>query len=173
MVVNKRKKVTKYRGHVTHGGGHRKKRRGAGSRGGRGNAGSGKRAGQKVAGLKGFKLGNKGFSSKVSNQDTPINVSFFTIARVNKLVLSGKIVKEGELFSIDLGKLGYNKLLGTGKTSLKLKIAVEKFSPSAEEKIKSVGGEIVAPVIKVVEKKSKVAKKPITKETKPAVKQEE
>ena len=42
MVVYKRKKVTKYRGSVTHGGGSRKKRRGAGSIGGRGNAGTGK-----------------------------------------------------------------------------------------------------------------------------------
>ena len=47
MVVQRKKKVGKYRSHTTHGGGHRKKRRGAGSRGGRGNAGSGKRAGHK------------------------------------------------------------------------------------------------------------------------------
>ncbi len=39
----KRKKVTKYRGSKTHGGGSMKKRRGAGSRGGRGRAGSGKK----------------------------------------------------------------------------------------------------------------------------------
>ena len=51
MVVNRRKKVVKYRGHSNHGGGMRKKRRGAGSRGGRGNAGTGKRAGHKKAGM--------------------------------------------------------------------------------------------------------------------------
>ena len=59
-MANKRKKVNKYRGHTTHGGGHRKKRRGAGSRGGRGRAGSGKRAGHKKAG--GVVIsGSKGF----------------------------------------------------------------------------------------------------------------
>ena len=159
MVVNKRKKVTKYRGHVTHGGGHRKKRRGAGSRGGRGNAGTGKRAGHKVAGMKDRKLGNKGFSSKVNNQDTPINVSFFTIAKVNKLIKAGKMSQDGDFYSIDLGKLGYNKLLGTGKTSLKLRITVQKFSPLAEDKVKSVGGEIVSEESKVETKEAEVTEK--------------
>ena len=46
MSVNKTKKVGKYRGSKTHGGGHMKKRRGAGNRGGRGMAGTGKRADQ-------------------------------------------------------------------------------------------------------------------------------
>ena len=43
MVVNKLKKKVKYRGSKTHGCGSMKKRRGAGHRGGRGAAGSGKR----------------------------------------------------------------------------------------------------------------------------------
>ena len=47
MVVNKRKKNTRMRGNTTHGWGSMKKRRGAGNRGGRGNAGTGKRADQK------------------------------------------------------------------------------------------------------------------------------
>src|SRR3989338_2045713 len=46
MPANKQKKVVRYRGSHTHGGGAKKKRRGAGNRGGRGMAGSGKRAGQ-------------------------------------------------------------------------------------------------------------------------------
>ena len=44
---NKVKKVRKFRGSHTHGYGSKKKHRGAGSRGGRGMAGSGKRADQK------------------------------------------------------------------------------------------------------------------------------
>ena len=43
MVINKSKKKLKYRGSKTHGCGSMKKRRGAGHRGGRGAAGSGKR----------------------------------------------------------------------------------------------------------------------------------
>ena len=47
MPTNKRKKHTKMRAKTTHGYGSMKKNRGAGNRGGRGMAGSGKRADQK------------------------------------------------------------------------------------------------------------------------------
>ena len=65
---SKRKKVNKYRGSQTHGGGAKKKRRGAGNRGGRGMAGSGKRADQKKPSiLKEYGnryFGKRGFRSK-------------------------------------------------------------------------------------------------------------
>ena len=108
MVVNRRKKVTKYRAHTTHGGGHRKKRRGAGSRGGRGRAGTGKRASQKKAGMP-PQLGKKGFSS---HHDTCHKVKKINVGDLAKLV--------SEDGAINLRKLGYNKLLGTGKINLKL-----------------------------------------------------
>ena len=47
--------------------------------------------------------------------------------------------------------LGYQKLLSTGNTKLKLKIYVNSFVVRAEEKIKAAGGEIITK--KVVEKK--------------------
>ena len=47
MTVNKRKKFSRMRGLGSHGWGAKKKHRGAGNRGGRGMAGSGKRADQK------------------------------------------------------------------------------------------------------------------------------
>ena len=152
MVVHKRKKVTKYRSHTTHGGGHRKKRRGAGSRGGRGNAGTGKRAGQKKAGIS-RKLGKKGFKSG-AKKDKTLNVGYFTLEKVNKLLEKGSIKKENEMFIVDLSSLGFQKLLGSGNTNLKLKIIVDKFVPRAEEKIKAAGGEV----------SSKAEKKPVVKE---------
>ena len=142
MTINKRKKVTKYRGHVTHGGGHRKKRRGAGSRGGRGNAGTGKRASHKKAGIS-RKLGGYGFTSKKISPGRAINVGYFTAVKVEKLVNAGKAVKEGEIYVINLKKLRYGKLLSTGNTKLKLKIIVASCSAGAEEKIKAAGGEVV------------------------------
>ncbi len=144
MVVNKRKKVTKYRAHTTHGGGHRKKRRGAGSRGGRGNAGTGKRAGQKVAGLKTKGIGtHTGFTSKTISEKS-VTLNYFTAKTLNKLVEKKLITKENDFYSIDLAKLGYQKLLSTGDTKLKLKIKVRKFTPRAEEKVKAAGGEIIS-----------------------------
>ncbi len=137
MVVHRRKKVVKYRGSVTHGGGSRKKRRGAGSRGGRGRAGTGKRAGHKKN-VKGFPaLGRKGFTSR---QRVGRKLLVINVGDLEKKIRKGKI-KEGEL--IDLASQGVDKLLGAGKVGSKLKVKVLSFSRQAEEKIRKAGGEIV------------------------------
>ncbi len=143
MVVNRRKKVGKYRGHSNHGGGMRKKRRGAGSRGGRGMAGTGKRAGQKKAGLPPM-LGSRGFLARrnVALVKT-VNVEHFTPFVVGKLVNAGKATKEGSVVVIDLGVLGYGKLLGTGSVKGKLKFVVGEASAKAVEKVKAAGGDVV------------------------------
>mgnify|MGYP002725777290 CR=1 FL=1 len=136
MTTNKRKKVIKYRGYTTHGGGHRKKRRGAGSRGGRGNAGSGKKGKAKKPSSP--KLGKKGFHSLKKKINT-INIS-----ELNKLIKNNKVEAKEGVYNLDLTSLGYQKLLGLGKTKLKLKIKISRFSKLVEEKIKGVGGEIVS-----------------------------
>ena len=128
MTTNKRKKVVKYRGTTYHGAGHRKKRRGAGSRGGRGRAGSGKRGKAKKQSWE--PLGKKGFSGKNTKLKT-INVS----GLVN-------LPQEGEI--LDLTALGFDKLLGTGDIKLKINVKVNKFSKKAEEKITAAGGTIVS-----------------------------
>ena len=145
MVTYKRKKVSKYRGGSTHGGGARKKRRGAGSRGGRGNAGSGKRAGHmKMKHVKaGHILGKHGFTSKNRTVVKAINLAYFTSERVESLVKQGKAHKEGNVYAIDLAGMGYNKLLGTGTTPVKLKLTVESCSAGAAEKVAAAGGEVI------------------------------
>ncbi len=143
MVVYKRKKVNRYRGHSNHGGGARKKRRGAGSRGGRGNAGTGKRAGHKKAGMA-PSLGSHGFRPlRTVLPVRVISVGYFTKDAVARFLKQGHAVKEGSLVAINLGKLGYTKLLGTGKTTQKLKITVASCSGRAVEKVKAAGGEVV------------------------------
>ena len=153
MVTYKRKKVTKYRGGSTHGGGARKKRRGAGSRGGRGNAGSGKRAGHmKMKYVKaGHILGRHGFTSKSRTVVRAVNLSYFTSDRVAKLVKEGKAHKEGNVYAIDLAGLGFNKLLGTGTTPVTLKLTVESCSASAAEKVAAVGGKVITASLSAAE----------------------
>lgn len=145
MVVRKERKVGRYRGHSTHGGGHRKKRRGGGSRGGRGLAGTGKKSGHRKH-L--HWLGRKGFTSK-RREEAPetINVGFFTKENVVQWVQEGKAVKEKDSYTIDLSKLGYGKLLGTGGTLLKLKLIVDSYSAQAEQKITAAGGSIVSSAV--------------------------
>jgi large subunit ribosomal protein L15 len=143
MVVRKHKKVIKYRSHTTHGGGHRKKRRGAGSRGGRGNAGTGKRAGHKKAGQHRI-FGRHGFRPRRTlTTVNPINISYFTPNHLEKLVAKGQAVKEGDLYVIDLTKLGYTKLLGAGSTKAELKLTIEQSSERAVAKISAAGGSVV------------------------------
>ena len=147
MVVNKRKKVTKYRAGTTHGGGHRKKRRGAGSRGGRGRAGTGKRAGQKVAGIT-SELGSHGFTSHTAgNTVKAVNLSYFTTKNLNRLVSSGKVSKDGESYIVILKKLGFDKLLGSGSVSEKINVVVGKYTGKAESKIIKAGGSISSPEV--------------------------
>lgn len=145
MVVRRKKKVRKYRGSVLHGAGSRKKRRGAGSRGGRGRAGSGKRAGHKK---QLFSIGSRGFVPRRENpthvhQGKALGLGYFTAERLQRLLQEGKITKKDTTYYIDLQALGYHKLLGTGRVQEKLLITAGVWSPSAEEKVKAVGGEIV------------------------------
>lgn len=52
--------------------------------------------------------------------------------------------QEGGKKLIDLTELGYDKLLGGGQIKNAYVVKVEKFSASAEEKIKQSGGEVQA-----------------------------
>ena len=145
MTIFKNKKVRKYRGSHTHGGGSKKKRRGAGSRGGRGNAGSGKRADQKKPSfIKKFGTayyGKKGFTSKKKSYSA-INLSSLN-RKLSSLLKSEKITKEKDVYIIDLSSLGYNKLLGSGEMKDKCKITTNLVSKKALEKIEKIGGEII------------------------------
>ncbi len=52
--------------------------------------------------------------------------------------------QDGGKKMIDLSELGYDKLLGGGQTENAYVVKVEKFSASAEEKVKQSGGEVQA-----------------------------
>jgi large subunit ribosomal protein L15 len=143
MTVNKRKKVSRYRGSMTHGGGSKKKRRGAGNRGGKGMAGSGKRSDNKKPSLwKQKYFGKYGFVSKNTKNIKAINVDYLD-ENITKLGSQKLVNKENGFFSVDLKKLGFNKLLSKGKVTNKYKIKVPYASKKAIEKIKSNGGEVV------------------------------
>ena len=143
-MMNKRKKFSRYRGSHTHGGGAKKKRRGAGHRGGRGMAGSGKRADQKKISI--LKLyGNEYFGKHGFNrpQKTIKIIKAVNINEVEKNLdsyLSKNLIKkENNYFLINLKNLGVDKLLGTGTIANKYKI-IGKVSKKAKIKIEEKGG---------------------------------
>lgn len=149
MVVYKRKKNVRQRGSHTHGYGSKKKHRGAGHRGGRGNAGSGKRADAKKPSFwKNAKyFGSYGFTSYTRRKIKAINIS--EIEKILETLLAeNKIEKEKDTYVIDLSKLGYQKLLGRGKPTQKLKIKADIVSKKAQQSIEQAGGNVIVPNVK-------------------------
>lgn len=145
MVVNKRKKNTRQRGSHTHGWGSKKKHRGAGNRGGRGMAGTGKRAdSMKPSIWKNTKyFGKYGFIKKGPKEKiTPINISYFE-EHLDKLLLDKKIEQKDNFYVVNLNVLGFNKLLGAGSTTKKFKFITQYASKKAIEKVKKSGGDVV------------------------------
>lgn len=144
MAFKRRKKNSRQRGSTTHGCGSMKKRRGAGNRGGRGRAGTGKRGDQRKPCFWGGKpyFGKSGF---VSKSRAP-KIHAINIKTVEDVLPSWErkslVEKKGDSYVIDLGRLGYNKLLGTGKCTKKLVITVDFASPGAVEKVKAAGGDV-------------------------------
>jgi len=136
MPVNKR---SKYRGSRTCGGGTHKNRRGAGHRGGRG------RAGHRDHRFSHFLLygqvhnGKDGFFNQTSREDRTISLGQLD-QLAGDLILSGKASREGDIIIIDANQIGIDKILGNGKTSLKMNITARSFSAQAKSKIEAMGG---------------------------------
>ena len=130
-------------GSRTRGRGH-KKGRGAGLRGGRGNAGCHKtkrimyeRVGR-VWGAHGFKR-----PQTVVMANNAINLKDIEES-ATEWVDQGNAYKKGKTVSIDLKKMGYDKLLGTGVPSQAYKITIGAASAKAVEKVEAAGGEIIS-----------------------------
>jgi len=138
MVVRRRKKrVNKMLGQRTRGNGDTKRRRGAGSRGGRGLAGSHKHKYSKYAGKFGQEK-KKVLSRKIVRE---INIDLL-IQKMPKLEAAGKISKEANTIIIDGSKIGFDKLLSKGEITQKIIVRNMKASKKAIEKIKKAGGDV-------------------------------
>lgn len=149
MVRFKRKKNKRMRGaKTTHGFGSKKKNRGAGNRGGKGMAGTGKRADQKkptIINLYGNDYyGKKGFKRppEVQHRAKTLNLEYLD-SHLDLFLSKGLVTKEGDSFVVDLEKLGYEKLLGKGHVKHKLKVRAPSISASAAAKIQESGGHVV------------------------------
>jgi large subunit ribosomal protein L15 len=139
-MYKKRSARSRLRGRRTCGYGQKFKHRGKGSKGGKGMAGTGKRAGQKVTWrLKYFPdyFGKKGFKSR-NKKALAINIGYIN-DKIRKLVDEKKAIKEKDGYKVELK--GY-KILSTGKVDKKLFIKADSFSKKAEEKIKKAGGAV-------------------------------
>ena len=125
-----RTKTKKFRGSMTHGRG-KKGGRGAGLRGGKGNAGLLKHRYMYMTKNMPDHFGRHGFKrhSASSVRDTTINVGQLEEKYPGKK-------------DINLTKEGFDKLLGAGKINSSLKIKVSAASQKAIDKIAEKGGEV-------------------------------
>lgn len=141
----RRKKKNKYRGSHTHGGGSKKKRRGAGNRGGRGNAGSGKKGDSKKPSYWKDKdyFGKKGHKRQ-SPRKTTINLNHLDTI-IDGLVNNGKAKLEKDTYKINLKDIGIEKLLGSGFTEKKLEITTKHVSEKAKNRVEEAGGKVIKP----------------------------
>jgi large subunit ribosomal protein L15 len=113
-------------------------------RGGYGNAGSGKKSdSKKPSNWATDYFGRQGFASKGPQEKTkPITIRDLE-DKLPSWIEQKQAQHEAGTIVIDLEKLGYTKLLGTGAVTKKLKITVPKAAEGVAEKIKAAGGELV------------------------------
>lgn len=135
-------KTHKLRGSREHGRG-KKKGRGAGLRGGRGHAGS---FGHKILHYRLYDtehFDRKGFNrpQQVFFPQKAITLQHLE-ERVEELLAAGSASRDADAVTIDLGGIGYNKLLGTGSVERKFRIKVDRASAQAVERVKAAGGDV-------------------------------
>ncbi len=89
-------------------------------------------------------IGKKGFTSiaQKSREGGTLNVSQLS-EMVDKLVVEKKAQLENEKVVVDLGQLGFKKLLGVGSLSRPVRVKVDHCSESALKKIQEAGGEAI------------------------------
>jgi large subunit ribosomal protein L15 len=137
-------KRSAYRGSRTCGGGTHKNRRGGGSRGGRGHAGACKHNTMRAM-QQGWMFGKHGFHRPLAVRTY---VNSLNIGELDEmapyLVEAGVAEDKNGTITINLGALGFDKLLGNGRVSKKYLINVGTASATAKAKVEEQGGQIIS-----------------------------
>lgn len=139
MVVRKRRKIRKLRGSRTMGRGSAKKGRGAGERGGRGLSGGHKQKWSAVVKYSPERFGKRGFKPPQARRLRTINLGEVE-ERLEEFLEQGVAARGEKGFTVDLGKLGIDKVLGGGRIEHALELIAPSFSRLAKEKIERAGG---------------------------------
>lgn len=142
---SKKRKSSKRRGDREMGRG-KKKGRGAGLRGGRGNAGRHKhkrvhyaKLGQEFGRPKGFLIPDE---SQKNKSHVGVNVSELENV-LPRLVEMGEATESAGVYTVDLASMGVDKLLGSGQVRVKINVTVPSATESAKAKIAEAGGSVV------------------------------
>ena len=136
-------RTSKFRGSRTHGRG-KKAGRGAGLRGGRGNAGLHKHKWISIVKYDPDHFGHHGFKRPQSVVQAKITMNLSEVEQfLPSLSKDGFAEEKGGKWTVDLTKMGVDKLLGSGRISTPISVKVAEASASAQEKLKKAGGKIL------------------------------
>ena len=137
-------RTKKLRGSRTHGRG-KKHGRGAGGRGGTGNAGLHKHKFKSMVKYDPQHFGRHGFTRHAIIRETAVINLEQLAARVPELEAQGHAKKAGDGFEVDLTAAGIDKLLGGGRVASALRITVSAASEQAKAKVQKAGGQVLLP----------------------------
>lgn len=140
MTIRREKRHRKFRGRRTYHGSH-KKWRGGGSRGGRGAAGLHKHKWSWTVKYDKDHFGR--FANKSRKEKIKVVNLDYLAEKAEKLLKEKIAEKEGDAIKINVGKLGFGKVLGSGRIDIPLIVEAKEFSKSAEEKLAKAGGKAV------------------------------
>lgn len=135
-VPHRNRKVRKQRGSRTHGWGQVGQHRAGGRRGGKGKAGGKKHKWTFIVKYAPDYFGKHGFHRPMGRKENAINVGELE-------ELMEETTAERKEKTVNLSKLGYDKLLGAGKINTPLDVEVKSCSKSAAKKIQEAGGKII------------------------------
>lgn len=144
-MARKDRKIRRLRGTRTVGFGQVGQHRKGGMKGGRGKAGG---LGTDLTYTVKYdpnRFGKHGFKNPltIGRKINVINIGFLNES-INRLSSSGCTEERDGKIYVNLVKLGYDKLLGTGKVTKPFMVQVKSVSEAAKKKIEEAGGTIVA-----------------------------
>ncbi len=145
MTVRKRRKGRTQRGTRTYGRGCSKRGRGSGERGGTGMSGGHKHKWSYILKYMPDYFGKHGFTrpAAVRSSTSAVNVGDLD-ENIEKLVQLGVARQDGDRFAIDVNRMGFDKVLGSGQVTHPLEITAKSFVESAKRKIEEAGGKAIA-----------------------------
>ncbi|HLA46191.1 MAG TPA: uL15 family ribosomal protein [Thermoplasmata archaeon] len=138
-------RTKKLRGSRTHGRG-KKHGRGKGCRGGSGNAGLHKHKFKWMIKYDPDHFGHHGFVRHAADTEPETTIDLEQlVGRLPTFEASGWASHSGETWAVDLRMAGIDKLLGSGRAPIPLKITVVSATERAIRKVAEAGGEVHTP----------------------------
>ena len=140
-MATRKRKTRRLRASRTHGWGRSGQHRDSGMQGGHGNAGWKRHRWSSVIRY-GWQIGKTGFTPVNKHPEKAVNVGDLDIER---LIEQGAARQTAGRLEVDLGQIGYEKLLGGGRISQPVRIIVDRCTVRAASKVSEAGGEVILP----------------------------